>query len=96
MPENTHLGFIDKRKTISQLLDTAFIIRQRVIPQIIIPERVIPLITHRTTSPVTESYHHETDLCQPDIISCRHGKLQRNRLSLRSGINIRNNRVTPG
>ena len=63
MSENTHLGLINKRKTISQLFDTTLIIRQRVIPQIIIPERVIPFIPHRATSPVTESYHHETDLC---------------------------------
>ena len=60
MSVNADFSGINKRITGSQLLNSIFIIRQRIITHIVVPVGMISLSTHRSAASVPYGYYNES------------------------------------
>ena len=96
MSVNTDFSSINKRITGSQLLDSIFIICQRIITHIVVTIGMISLSTHRSTAPVPYSDYNEPQLSQAGVINIINRKTCRHIFEKRSRINIRNDRINLG
>ena len=93
MAVNTDFGGINKRITGSQLLNSIFIIRQRIITHIVVSIGMISLSAHRSATSVPHSDYNEPQLSQTSIINIINRETCRHIFEERSRINIRNDRI---
>src|SRR5512138_3848557 len=86
---------INKFIHISKLLNSIFIISKGIITQIVVPESVIIITSHRAPATMAKIDHNKSHLGKCNVLSAGNSKSVWNRLSLWSGINIGNNRILP-
>ena len=93
MSVDTNFLTVNKRVTLSQLLNSILIIFQRIITHIAVTVTMICLSTHRSISPMAYSDYNKAKLGHTGTIAIIQRKVSRNEPEVWSRINNRNNRI---